>query len=72
MRLTERQDPGVTLFVSEKGSKVVHIGLIKPNPPVACERCANITETPRVPARDTRLQVGHTKAAICRRFHEAL
>ena len=48
--------------LAEKGSTVVQIRLFKPNPAPPCERHANIRESPRVPARASRLQLRRTKA----------
>ena len=48
-------------LLPEKGSEVVQIRLVKPNIVVACECHANVWDSPRVPARDHRLQSRHAK-----------
>ena len=48
----------------EKGSAVAQTRFPKPNAVAPCERRANIRKTPRVPARDSRLQSRHRKAPV--------
>ena len=52
----------------EKGSNVVQDRLIKPNVRGPCEPRANVMDCPRVPARDSRWQLRHTKGPFAGSF----